>query len=49
MLLSIFVDCYPFYEKDPFVLNEAPHVYFIGNQPQFDTKLIEGIYIFLVN
>lgn len=38
----MFLDCYPFYEKDPFVINESPHVFFIGNQPKFDTKLIEG-------
>lgn len=34
--------CYPFYEKDPFVISEAPHVYFVGNQEKFDTKFIEG-------
>lgn len=39
----ISLDCYPFYEKDPFVISETPHVYFIGNQPRYDTKIIEGI------
>ncbi|KAG5438627.1 hypothetical protein PCANB_002733 [Pneumocystis canis] len=34
--------CYPFSEKDPFILSETPHVYFVGNQEKFDTKLIEG-------
>ena len=31
--------CYPF-EKDPFTMTETPHVYFIGNQPRFETKLL---------
>ena len=34
--------CYPFYTKDPFVLTQTPHVYFIGNQPAFETKLVTG-------
>ncbi|EMR10955.1 hypothetical protein PNEG_01100 [Pneumocystis murina B123] len=34
--------CYPFSEKDPFIMSEAPHVYFLGNQEKFDTKFIEG-------
>ncbi|KAG4303821.1 hypothetical protein PORY_002784 [Pneumocystis oryctolagi] len=34
--------CYPFSEKDPFVLSEAPHVYFVGNQEEFGTKFIKG-------
>ena len=27
--------CYPYYGKDPFILNELPHVYFNGNQEAF--------------
>ena len=34
--------CYPFQEKDQFVIEECPHVYFVGNQPRFDTAVIEG-------
>jgi DNA polymerase delta subunit 2 len=34
--------CYPFQEKDQFVIEECPHVYFVGNQPRFDTATIEG-------
>lgn len=34
--------CYPFQEDDPFVINESPHVYFVGNQPKFETTVIEG-------
>lgn len=35
------LDCFPFKGKDPFILEECPHVYFIGNQPQFETRLVE--------
>jgi DNA polymerase delta subunit 2 len=34
--------CYPFQEKDQFVIEECPHVYFVGNQPRFDTTTIAG-------
>jgi DNA polymerase delta subunit 2 len=34
--------CYPFQEKDQFVVEECPHVYFVGNQPRFDSTVIEG-------
>ncbi|KAK9716935.1 DNA polymerase delta small subunit Cdc1 [Basidiobolus ranarum] len=34
--------CYPFQESDPFVMQECPHVYFIGNQPEFSNQLVEG-------
>lgn len=34
--------CYPFQDRDPFVIGECPHVFFVGNQPQFDTTMIEG-------
>jgi len=27
---------------DPFVLEESPHVFFIGNQRKYQTKLVEG-------
>ncbi|XP_044223154.1 DNA polymerase delta subunit 2 [Thunnus albacares] len=34
--------CYPFYQKDPFILEECPHVYFSGNAPSFESKRIKG-------
>lgn len=34
--------CYPFYQKDPFILEECPHVYFSGNAPTFGSKLVKG-------
>ncbi|XP_034025761.1 LOW QUALITY PROTEIN: DNA polymerase delta subunit 2-like [Thalassophryne amazonica] len=34
--------CYPFYQKDPFILEECPHVYLSGNAPSFESKLISG-------
>ncbi|KAH7266908.1 DNA polymerase alpha/epsilon subunit B-domain-containing protein [Fusarium redolens] len=33
---------YPFQEDDPFVMQTCPHLYFVGNQPQFSTKVIHG-------
>ncbi|NXC44781.1 DPOD2 polymerase, partial [Penelope pileata] len=32
--------CYPFYNSDPFILTECPHVYFCGNAPKFQSKLL---------
>uniref|UniRef100_A0A7C9ENC8 Uncharacterized protein n=1 Tax=Opuntia streptacantha TaxID=393608 RepID=A0A7C9ENC8_OPUST len=34
--------CYPFTDKDPFVLESCPHVYFVGNQDKYETRLIDG-------
>lgn len=34
--------CYPFQDGDAFVMKECPHVYFVGNQPKFETSVIEG-------
>ncbi|PBP25139.1 DNA polymerase alpha/epsilon subunit B [Diplocarpon rosae] len=33
---------YPFQDDDPFVMNDCPHLFFIGSQPKFDTAEIEG-------
>jgi len=34
--------CYPFQDKDQFVIEECPHVFFVGNQPDFETTVIHG-------
>jgi DNA polymerase delta subunit 2 len=33
---------YPFPDRDPFVLETAPHVFFAGNQPELGTRLVQG-------
>lgn len=32
--------CFPFADKDPFIIDRRPHVYFIGNQPSFETTVV---------
>ncbi|KAG0592894.1 hypothetical protein KC19_1G288400 [Ceratodon purpureus] len=34
--------CYPFTDRDPFILESCPHVYFCGNQPQYGSRLVTG-------
>uniref|UniRef100_A0A671QXG5 DNA polymerase delta subunit 2 n=1 Tax=Sinocyclocheilus anshuiensis TaxID=1608454 RepID=A0A671QXG5_9TELE len=34
--------CYPFYQKDPFIMEECPHVYFSGNAPSYQCKRVTG-------
>lgn len=33
---------YPFQDDDPFVMKDCPHIYFVGCQPEFGTKVISG-------
>ncbi|KAH8887436.1 DNA polymerase delta small subunit [Thozetella sp. PMI_491] len=33
---------YPFQEDEPFVMRTCPHLYFVGCQPEFGTKIIQG-------
>ncbi|XP_035227660.1 DNA polymerase delta subunit 2-like [Stegodyphus dumicola] len=32
------LNCYPYLDEDPFVLNEYPHIYFAGNMPKMDFR-----------
>ena len=34
--------CYPYQEEEPFIIEECPHVFFVGNQPKFGTDAITG-------
>lgn len=34
--------CYPYQDGDAFVMKECPHVFFVGNQPKYETTLVEG-------
>ncbi|XP_031381829.1 DNA polymerase delta small subunit isoform X1 [Punica granatum] len=34
--------CYPFTDRDPFLVESCPHVYFVGNQDRYETRLIKG-------
>lgn len=35
------LNCYPFCDSDPFIISLTPHVYFTGNQPTFETRLLQ--------
>lgn len=32
--------CHPYFTKDPFIFTQTPDVYIIGNQPQFQTRMV---------
>ncbi|KAF5750661.1 DNA polymerase delta small subunit isoform X2 [Tripterygium wilfordii] len=34
--------CYPFTDRDPFLIESCPHVYFVGNQDTFATSVLKG-------
>jgi hypothetical protein len=36
---------YPFPDADPFILHHRPDVYFLGNQPEFETALVGGKFL----
>lgn len=36
------IGIYPFPDADPFIIHHRPHVYIIGNQPEFETAMIGG-------
>ncbi|XP_015838416.1 DNA polymerase delta subunit 2 [Tribolium castaneum] len=34
--------CFPFYDSDPFIIEECPHVFFAGNQEKFSARECTG-------
>lgn len=34
--------CYPFFDTDPFILPYSPRIYVVGNQPEFQTDVVQG-------
>lgn len=36
--------CYPFTDRDPFLIDSCPDVYFVGNQEKYETRLLKGDY-----
>ena len=34
--------CYPYFTADPFIIPTTPDLYIIGNQPEFQTKIVKG-------
>ena len=40
--ISCHLGSYPFQDDDPFVMETCPHLFFVGCQPEFGTKVIEG-------
>lgn len=39
LIMPAEIGCYPYFDADPFIMTRTPHVYFIGNQPRFETAL----------
>ena len=37
--------CYPLSDSDPFILESAPHIFFVGNQLSFSSQVIRGTVI----
>lgn len=42
-IIHDFSGCYPLTDRDPFIIESCPHVYFVGNQDRYETRLIKGI------
>ena len=38
--LLCILGCYPYFKNDPFIITRTPHLYFIGNQPRFESVLL---------
>ena len=37
------LSCFPYTTDDPFILDDCPQIYFAGNQPSLQHKIIKGI------
>lgn len=44
----IAIGCYPYQDKDQFIVEECPHVYFVGNQPKYGSVEIQGMYSYIL-
>jgi len=42
LFIPVISGCYPFQDRDPFVIEETPHIFFAGNQPEYASRLVEG-------
>lgn len=41
-MIGVFLPAvYPFVDTDPFIMEKCPHVYFVGNQPAFGTRMVK--------
>ena len=36
------VGCYPYADKDPFIIDQCPHIMFSGNSPTFGSKIFRS-------
>lgn len=36
--------CFPYFQQDPFVMSECPHIMFAGNTTEFRTELYTGLF-----
>jgi len=45
------IGCFPYLKDDPFLLMQTPHVYFVGNQKNFATRVCEenGVRVTLIS
>ena len=37
----MFLGCYPFYDRDPFIIKDLPDIYFLGDQEKADSKILK--------
>ena len=39
------LSCFPYTNKDPFILTDYPQIYFAANQKSMQHEIIEGTYV----